>query len=39
MPQNAKKNKFSGLFGIAILQKSSLCVTSYQDALVSFAFY
>jgi len=24
---------------IAILRKSSSCVTSYQDALVSFAFY
>jgi len=39
MPQNAKKNKFSHLFGIAILRKSSSCVTSYQDALVSFALY
>jgi len=37
MPQNAKKKKFSGLFGIAILRKSSSSVTSYQDALVSFA--
>jgi len=36
MPQNAKK-KISGLFSIAILRKSSLCVTSYQDVLVSFA--
>jgi len=36
-----KKNKISGLFSIArpILWKSSSCVTSYQDALVSFAFY
>ena len=34
-----KKNKFSGLFTIAILRKSSSYVTSYQDALVSFAFY
>jgi len=39
MPQNAKKNKFSGIFSIAILRKSSSCVTSYQDDLVSFAFY
>jgi len=39
MPQNAKKNNFSGLFSIAILQKSSSCVTSYQEELVSFAFY
>jgi len=37
-PQNAKK-KFSDLFDIAVLWKSSSCVTSYQDALVSFAFY
>jgi len=37
--KKAKKNKFSGLFSIAILQKSSSRVTSYQDALVSFAFY
>ena len=35
----AKKNNSSGLFSIAILRKSSWCVTSYQDALVSFAFY
>ena len=34
-----KKNNFSGLFSIDILRKSSSCVTSYQDALVSFAFY
>jgi len=39
MQQNAKKNNFSGLFSIAILRKSSSCVTSYQDVLVSFAFY
>jgi len=39
MPHNAKKKKFSGLFSIAILRKSSSYVTSYQDALVSFAFY
>jgi len=37
MPQNAEKKKFSYLFSIAILRKSSSCVTSYQDALVSFA--
>jgi len=37
MPQNAKKKKFSDRFGIAILRKSSSCVTSYQDALVLFA--
>ena len=37
MPQNAKKKKFSDLFSIAILRNSSSCVTSYQDALVSFA--
>ena len=37
--KKAKKNKFSRLFSIAILRKSSSCVTSYQDALVSFAFY
>ena len=36
MPQNAKKKKFSDLFSIAILRKSSSCVTSYQDALISF---
>ena len=36
-PQSAKKKKFSDLFGIAILRKSSSCVTSYQDALVLFA--
>ena len=36
-PQNAKKNNFSGLFSIAILQKSSRCVTSYHHVLVSFA--
>ena len=34
-----KKKKFSGLFSIAILRKSSSYVTSYQDALVLFAFY
>jgi len=34
-----KKNEISGLFSIAILWKSSSCVTSYQDALVSFVFY
>jgi len=39
MPQNAKKKNFSRCFSIAILRKSSSCVTSYQDALVSFAFY
>jgi len=39
MPQNAKKKKFSGLFSKAILKKSLSYVTSYQDALVSFAFY
>jgi len=39
MLQNAKKEKFSGLFSIAILWKSSSYVTSYQDALVSLAFY
>ena len=37
MPQNAEKKKFSDLFRIAILRKSSSRVTSYQDALVSFA--
>jgi len=37
MLQNAKKKKFSGLFSIAILQISPSCVTSYQDALISFA--
>jgi len=37
MPQNAEKKKFSYLFSVAILRKSSSCVTSYQDALVSFA--
>jgi len=37
MLQNAKKKKFSDLFSIAILRKSSSCVTSYQDALISFA--
>ena len=39
MPQNAKKKNFSRRFSIAILWKSSSCVTSYQDAFVSFAFY
>jgi len=39
MPQNAKKKNFSCRFSIAILQKSSSCVTSYQDAFVSIAFY
>jgi len=39
MLQNAKKKKFSGVFSIAILRKSSSYMTSYQDALVSFAFY
>ena len=38
MPQNAKKKNFSRRFSIAVLRKSS-CVTSYQDAFVSFAFY
>jgi len=33
------KKKFSGLFSIAILRKSSSYVTSYQDVLVLFAFY
>ena len=37
--KNAKNRKFSGLFSIAILQKSSSYVTSYQDVLVLFAFY
>ena len=32
-----KRSKFSDLFSIAILRKSSSYVTSYQDALVSFA--
>jgi len=39
MPQNAKKKNFSCRFSIAILRKSSSCVTSYQDVFVSFAFY
>jgi len=39
MPQNAKKKNFSRRFSIAILRKSSSCMTSYQDAFVSFAFY
>jgi len=39
MPQNSKKKKFSGLFSIAILWKSSSCVTSYQDAHVLFALF
>jgi len=39
MPQNAKKKNFSRCLCIAILRKSSSCVTSYQDAFVSFAFY
>jgi len=39
MPQNAKKKNFICRFSIAILQKSSSCVTSYQDAFVSIAFY
>jgi len=34
MPQNAKKKKLSGLFSIAILPKSSPCMTSHQDMLV-----
>jgi len=33
------KKKFSGFFSTAILRKSSSHVTSYPDALVSFAFY
>jgi len=37
--KKAKNNKFSRVFSIAILRKSSSCVTSYQDALVLFAFY
>jgi len=32
-----KRRSFSDLFSIAILRKSSSCVTSYQDALVSYA--
>jgi len=39
MPQNAKKKNFSPRFSIAILRKSLSCVTSYQDAFVSLAFY
>jgi len=39
MPQNAKKKNFSRRFSIAILRKSSSCVTSYQDVFVSFAFH
>jgi len=39
MLQNAKKKMFSGLFSIAIVQKSSPYVMSYQDVLVSFVFY
>ena len=39
MPQNAKQKNFSRRFSIAILRKSPSCVTSYQDAYVSFAFY
>ena len=35
MVQNAKK-KFSGVFSIAILRKSSSYMTPYQDALVTF---
>ena len=35
----AKKKNFSRRFSIAILWKSSSCVTSYQDAFVSLAFY
>jgi len=34
-----KKKNFSRRFSIAILRKSPSCVTSYQDAFVSFAFY
>jgi len=33
------KKKFTGLFSIAILRKSSSYVTSCHAALVSFAFY
>ena len=39
MPQNAKKKNFSPRFSIAILRKSSSCVTSFQDAFVSFVFH
>ena len=39
MPQNAKKKNFSRRFSIAILRKSSSCVTSYQDAFASIACY
>jgi len=34
-----KRRKFNGLFRIAVFRKSLSCVMSYQDALVSFAFY
>jgi len=38
-PKMLKRRTFSRRFSIVILRKPSSCVTSYQDAFVSFAFY